>query len=121
MAHFSLRPGATSVAVAHRTIEELWYVITGRGEMWRRSEQTGEEETVLLEPGVALTIPSSTQFQFRSFGSEPLTAVGATVPAWPGIGDDSGRGEVYVVDGPWNPTVESGLNESGLPATNHAE
>jgi len=35
-AHFELAPGQTSVAVAHRTVEEIWFFLTGRGEMWRQ-------------------------------------------------------------------------------------
>lgn len=109
MAHFSLSPNETSVAVAHRTLEEMWYFVGGRGEMWLRSEHTGETEVIEVQSGIALTIPSGTHFQFRSFGDEPLEAVGATVPAWPGIGDDAGTGEVDFVDGPWTPTVESSI------------
>jgi mannose-6-phosphate isomerase-like protein (cupin superfamily) len=112
MAHFSLAAGATSVALAHRTLDELWYVVSGAGEMWRRSEETGEETTVEMAPGVALSIPRRTHFQFRSTGTEPLAAVGTTVPAWPGIGDLSGKGEVYAVDGPWPATVEPGTDLS---------
>lgn len=48
MAHFQLAPGRASAAVDHRTVDEIWYVLTGRGEMWRR--QDGREETVPLEP-----------------------------------------------------------------------
>jgi len=109
MAHFELAPHQTSVAVAHRTLDELWYFLRGRGEMWRRSERTGDEETVAVHAGVALTIPSHTSFQFRSTSDEPLTAVGVTVPAWPGIGDMDGTGEATIVEGPWRPTVTSGL------------
>jgi len=36
MAHFELPPGQTSRAVAHRTVEEIWYFLAGRGEMWRK-------------------------------------------------------------------------------------
>ena len=36
MAHFELAPGRVSAAVVHRTVEEIWYVLAGRGEMWRR-------------------------------------------------------------------------------------
>jgi mannose-6-phosphate isomerase-like protein (cupin superfamily) len=97
MAHFELAPGATSKAVAHRTVEELWYVIGGSGEMWRRD---GEREAVVaLEPGLALTIPLGTSFQFRCTGSEPLQAVGVTMPPW------SGEDEAYEVEGPWAATV----------------
>ena len=35
MAHFELAPGRVSQAVRHRTVEEIWYVIGGRGKMWR--------------------------------------------------------------------------------------
>src|SRR5689334_22747186 len=46
MAHFELAPGRVSRAVAHRGVEELWYILRGRGQMWRR--QAGAEETVPL-------------------------------------------------------------------------
>ena len=113
MAEFTLPAGETSVAVAHRTLEELWYFVAGSGQMWRRSEETGEELVVDVAAGVALSIPRRTHFQFRAdaASSGPLVAVGATVPPWPGIGDISGRGEVYLVDGPWPATVPSGLDE----------
>lgn len=97
MAHFTLPPGATSGAVAHRTVEKLWFVLSGRGEMWRR--QGAREETVALEPGLCLSIPVGTQFQFRATGTEALTAVAVTLPPWPG--DD----EAVSIAGPWAPTA----------------
>ena len=97
MAHFALRPGHTSTAVTHKTVEEIWFFLSGRGQMWRST--TGCEETVDVEAGVCLTIPLGTRFQFRSSGSEPLAAVGVTMPPWPG------EGEATVVDGKWKPTV----------------
>jgi len=97
MAHFQLAPGQTSKAVTHRTVEEIWYFVSGRGEMWR--QQGGREETVAVEPGVCLTIPLGTAFQFRSFGPESLAAVGLTMPPWPG------DGEAVAVEGKWAATV----------------
>ncbi len=97
MAHFELPPRQTSTAVAHRTVEEIWFFLTGRGEMWRK--QNDQEEVAAVEPGVCLTIPLGTHFQFRSFGYEPLAAVGVTMPPWPG------EGEAYEVKGKWEPTV----------------
>ena len=44
MAHFSLGPGETSRAVAHRTVEEIWFFVSGQGEMWRR--QGADEQIV---------------------------------------------------------------------------
>jgi len=97
MAHFVLAPGHTSTAVTHRTVEEIWYVLSGRGEMWRR--HADGENVVEMEPGVCLTIPLGTHFQFRSTGTEALAAVGVTMPPWPG------DGEAIVVSGKWCPTV----------------
>ena len=97
MATFELAPGETSRAVTHRTVEEIWYVMRGRGEMWRR--QVDRDEVVTLEEGVCLTIPLGTHFQFRSFGPGPLTAVAITMPPWPN------EDEAYRVDGPWWATV----------------
>lgn len=97
MAHFLLPPGAVSRPVAHRTVEELWYVLSGRGRMWRSLD--GMEEVVDLQPGVSLTIPVGARFQFRADGAEPLAAVGVTMPPWPG------EAEAYGVEGPWPPSV----------------
>jgi mannose-6-phosphate isomerase-like protein (cupin superfamily) len=97
MAHFELAPRQTSTAVTHRSVEEIWLVLSGRGEMWRR--QGDREEIVPLEQGVCLTIPHGTHFQFRALGHSALAAVGVTMPPWPG------EGEASVVPGPWSPTV----------------
>jgi mannose-6-phosphate isomerase-like protein (cupin superfamily) len=97
MAHFELPPGQISKAVAHRTVEEIWFFLGGRGEMWRK--RNNREEVVAVEPGVCLTITLGTHFQFRSFGQESLAAVGVTIPPWPG------EGEAYQVTGKWEATV----------------
>ena len=97
MAHFELAPGQTAKAVTHRTVEEIWYFVSGSGEMWR--EQEGREECVPVGPGVCLTIPLGTRFQFRAFGPEPLAAIGVTMPPWPG------EGEAVAVEGKWSPHV----------------
>ena len=97
-AHFELGPGRTSVAVRHRTVEEVWYFLTGRGEMWRRAPD-GEERIDTVQPGVSVDIPVGTAFQFRTIGDEPLSAHGTTMPPWPN--DDA---EAVPVDGPWPPS-----------------
>ena len=66
MAHFELGPNQTSKAITHRTVEEIWFFLSGRGQMWRR--QNGQATIVDVYPGVCLTIPLGTHFQFRSFG-----------------------------------------------------
>lgn len=94
MAHFRLAAGAVSKAVRHRTVEEIWYVLDGRGQMWRR--QGGREETVDLAPGTCLTIPVGTAFQFRAAADAPFSAVAVTMPPWPGEGEAE-----FVDGGPW--------------------
>jgi mannose-6-phosphate isomerase-like protein (cupin superfamily) len=97
MAHFRLAAGQTSAAVTHRTVEEIWYFVEGHGEMWRK---LGNAERIdPVEPGVCLTVPLGTHFQFRATGTAALGAVGVTMPPWPG------KGEARVVDGNWTPTV----------------
>jgi mannose-6-phosphate isomerase-like protein (cupin superfamily) len=97
MALFTLGPGMVGKAVAHRTIEELWFVTRGRGRMWRKS---GEREDIAeLVSGVSVSLPTGTHFQLRCDGDEPLEAVAVTMPPWPG------EGEAYIVAGRWAPPV----------------
>lgn len=97
MAHFELAAGQVTRAVTHRTVEEIWFVLAGQGEMWR--QHGGHAETVALEPGVCLTIPLGTHFQFRASASQSVAAVAVTMPPWPG------EDEAVFVPGPWTPTV----------------
>jgi mannose-6-phosphate isomerase-like protein (cupin superfamily) len=99
MAHFQLAPGETSIAVTHRTVEEIWFFLGGQGEMWRK--QDDREEVVSVSAGVCITIPLGTHFQVRSLGQQPLMALGVTMPPWPG------EGEAYPVEGKWVPTVQT--------------
>jgi mannose-6-phosphate isomerase-like protein (cupin superfamily) len=96
MAHFELAPNRISNAVTHRTVEEIWYFVAGRGEMWRK--QNGHAAIVDVYPGVSLTIPLGTEFQFRSSGDKPLAAIGVTMPPWPG------QGEAIMVKRQWEPS-----------------
>jgi mannose-6-phosphate isomerase-like protein (cupin superfamily) len=82
MVHGTLPPGEVSLAIVHQTVEEVWYITTGRGQVWR--SQGGHESVVDVEPGTALTIPLGAHFQFRTIGSEPLQFVMCTMPPWPG-------------------------------------
>jgi len=97
MAHFELPAGQTSLAVQHRTVEEIWYILSGQGEMWRSSPT--QDTVTPLQPGLCLTIPVGTAFQFRALGDTSLTAVAITMPPWPGAD------EAQAVEGKWDPTV----------------
>ena len=94
MAQFKLPTGHTSSAVAHHSVEELWYVVSGRGQLWRK-QGTSQEDVVDLVPGVSISLPPGTHFQFRSTGADALEVIGVTVPPWPGAD------EAYPVDGKW--------------------
>jgi mannose-6-phosphate isomerase-like protein (cupin superfamily) len=97
MATFSLPAHRVTKAVAHRSVNELWYVAAGRGRIWR--QLAGHEEIVELVPGTSLSIPLGTHFQFRCDGDETLVVIGTTMPPWPGAD------EAYEVDGPWKPSA----------------
>jgi mannose-6-phosphate isomerase-like protein (cupin superfamily) len=93
LAHFTLAPHQVSQAVAHRTVEELWYCLSGHGELWR--SQDGHETIITLAPGTSATIPLGTSFQFRATTDEPLVVLITTMPPWPG------PGEAQAVPGRW--------------------
>ena len=97
MAHFTLGPGQVARAVAHRTVEEVWYFLSGHGRMWRRLGE--QQDTVEVTAGVAVSIPLGTHFQLRNDADEPLAAVAVTMPPWPG------EDEAYLVEGKWPATV----------------
>ena len=99
MAHFELAPGRASAAIRHRTVDEIWFVLSGRGEIWRK--QGNREDIVALEPGVSVTIPVGTHFQFRASGETTLEAVGVTMPPWPG------ESEAVPVPGKWKASGSS--------------
>jgi mannose-6-phosphate isomerase-like protein (cupin superfamily) len=82
MAHGTLPPGGVSLAVVHRTVEEIWYVLEGEAEIWRKLGNV--EATIAARAGTSITIPVGTHFQFRTVGPEPFRFIMCTVPPWPG-------------------------------------
>src|SRR4051794_38326746 len=93
VAHGTLPPGAGSLAVIHRTGEEIWDVLSGSAELWRR--QDDREEIVSLQTGLAITIPLGTSFQFRTLGEAPFSFLMCTMPPWPG------DNEAVPIEGHW--------------------
>lgn len=77
--HCTLPAGQVSIAVKHRSVEELWYVLEGRGQVWREAY-----EVIDVGPGTSLVIPPKSGFQFRADQSGSLTILIATIPPWPG-------------------------------------
>jgi mannose-6-phosphate isomerase-like protein (cupin superfamily) len=97
MAHFRLPAGQVSRAVRHLTVEEIWYVLDGTGEMWRAHDDRAE--VVAVAAGTCLTIPRGTAFQFRASSGAALAAVAITMPPWPG------PEEAVFVAGAWQATA----------------
>ena len=96
MAHFELGAGLASTAIAHRSVEEIWFILEGLGEMWRKFQDN--ESTVPLQSGTCVSIPVGTHFQFRASNNGPLSAIGVTMPPWPGAEEAS------IVKGVWQTT-----------------
>jgi len=93
MAHGLLPPGSVSRAIRHRTVEEVWYVLAGEAEIWRRLG--ADEQIITATTGASLTIPIGAEFQFRTIGDEPFQFIMVTMPPWPG------EDEATFVDGVW--------------------
>jgi mannose-6-phosphate isomerase-like protein (cupin superfamily) len=103
LAHCTLPEAAVSEAVKHRSIDEIWYFIEGEGQVWRRFSE--REETVDVGPGVCITIPVGTEFQFRNKGEGPLRFLCFTMPPWPG--DE----EAVKVRGRWEPQTRNEVDD----------
>ncbi len=102
MATFSIGPGDISIAVRHRTVEELWVFTHGRAEMWISPDGDVSQPAASVRVGDSVRIPVGASFQFRSVGDCSVTAVGVTMPPWPG------DGEAVRTVGPWEPTLSPG-------------
>lgn len=103
--HCTLPPGGVSLAVAHRSVEEIWYFLDGEGEVWRKLGRA--EEVTPVKAGISINIPVGAHFQFRNAGMGPLRFVITTMPPWPG--DD----EAYRVPGRWSGAGGEALQVSG--------
>jgi mannose-6-phosphate isomerase-like protein (cupin superfamily) len=82
MAHGTLAPGGVSLAIKHLNVEEVWFVVSGQAQVWRKRDE--HEEIVDVGPGASLSIPPGTHFQFRTVGDEPFRFIMCTMPPWPG-------------------------------------
>ncbi len=105
LCHCTLPASKTSSPVSHHHVEEIWYVLEGEGEVWRKN--SGFEEVVSVSAGACLTIPPRTVFQFRNTGTGPLRILIATMPPWPG------PQEAEKAAGPWLPTVAPDADQAG--------
>jgi mannose-6-phosphate isomerase-like protein (cupin superfamily) len=75
LAHAIVPVGETSTPHS-LTTSEVYYILSGRGEM-----HIGEE-TQIIEPGDAVYIPPNAKQYVRNCGEEPLVFICIVDPAW---------------------------------------
>lgn len=97
MIHSTVPPGQINRATVHATVSEFWFVLDGKGEIWRRDE-TGEQVTA-LSAGTSIDIPVRTAFQYRNVGNEPLNFICISMLPWPG------DHEATHLNGKWEPSI----------------
>ncbi len=95
-----LRRGAVSRPISHRSVEEIWYVVEGRGQVWRCAPGT-RAEPIDVSPGDSVVIPTGWRFQFRAAPNSELRFLCYTSPPWPGPDEAEPAG----VGGLGEPTV----------------
>ena len=97
MIHSTVPPHQTNRATVHATVSEFWFILEGRGEIWR---DDGVESCITdLVPGTSIDIPVGTAFQYRNLSDQELAFICIAMPPWPG---DS---EATYLDGVWEPTI----------------
>ena len=92
MVEVVLPAGQVSRPVYHRTVEEIWYILEGAGQVWRCPPDAASVDPEQVEgpppqavfPGEALVIPTGWRFQFAAGAEAPLRFLCHTTPPWPG-------------------------------------
>ena len=82
----ALAAGQVSRPVWHRTVEEIWYILEGCGQVWRCPPGVTPEtvQPVPISPGDALVITTEWRFQFSADEGGLLRFLCYTSPPWPG-------------------------------------
>jgi len=82
----TLLAGQVSRPVWHLRVEEVWYILEGRGQVWRCPPGAVPDTAlpVLVGPGDALVVPAQWRFQFSADKDAPLRFLCYTSPPWPG-------------------------------------
>ena len=86
MVEVVLPAGQVSRPVYHRTVEEIWYILEGEGQVWRCPPEADAASVPphAVSPGDALVIPTGWRFQFAAGPNAPLRFLCHTTPPWPG-------------------------------------
>ncbi|MBS3913274.1 MAG: cupin domain-containing protein [Bacteroidetes bacterium] len=105
LCHCTLPPDSISKAVKHKTVEEIWFCIAGKGTIWQKNDAFEEEQE--FTAGDSFIIQVGNCFQFRNDGEVPLRILIQTMPKWPG------NEEAIEVKGKWDSSTRK-LPKSNL-------
>ena len=92
--HCRLPQGGVIHASRHKTVAQLWYVLSGNGDLWLEGSD-GKESIISLKNGVSVTVPLGYKFQFRNTGTQNLDILIVNTTKW------SGPGELIPVKNRW--------------------
>lgn len=94
LAHAVCPAGQTAPTHELPELDEAYFILAGRGEIWRRYD--GHEGISKLRAGIFVWMPAGTQFQYRASGGESLVFLVAVMPSW--------RPELFhtIEAGPWH-------------------
>lgn len=81
-AHCTLPSGNATQAIMHQNVEEIWHILEGEGQLWRKKGD--REEITPLSKGMTVAIVPREPFQFRCTSETSLQFIIFTSPAWPG-------------------------------------
>ena len=87
MVEVLLSDGQVSRPVFHQTVEEIWYILSGAGHVWRCPPEEPFPDkipAITVAAGDALAIPTGWSFQFSADTDGELRFLCVTFPPWPG-------------------------------------
>lgn len=84
--HCTLPKGGVIQASRHKTVSQIWYVLSGTGELWLEPPSHKGQVTPLAA-GTAVTVPLGYSFQFRNTGSADLEIFIVNTTPWSGAGE----------------------------------
>jgi mannose-6-phosphate isomerase-like protein (cupin superfamily) len=83
----SLKPGQITECIQHKTVEEIWYILEGEGELFWKNPRTLRKGVLILRPGTVAKLSTGLHFQYRDTGSSSSSSLKflcITTPPWPG-------------------------------------
>ena len=88
--HCTLPPGKVTLPIRHKTVNEIWYCLSGDGEIWQG--KNGDIQVESFSVGDSFTVPVGNGFQFRNAGESDLCVLIASIPKWSADEAENARG-----------------------------